>query len=227
MYQLILFDMDGTLLDSRKDIAFSTNYTLEALGFPKLSQTVIEDFVGGGLSTLLSRALLASSRLDESKPYVPLQPEDIQKYVQKAAQFFRPHYLEHCMDHSKWYPGVEEMLNKLKTKFDLGILTNKPEEFCSRILEKTNAYSYFKYVRPVIDGKPKKPDPEVVFEMLNKAGVTKEKTLLVGDSEVDGEVAERSGINWVYVSYGFGKAEPFTKTLVKKIDQFSELSFLL
>ncbi|MBX7148633.1 HAD family hydrolase [bacterium] len=187
-YKLLIFDLDGTLLDSKMDIANSTNYVRNQLGKESLSPDLIQQYVGAGVNELLEQAFSTQD------------PE----IISKAAKMFRTHYLEHCMDESMWYPGVVEALEKLKTTHILTVCTNKPKPYADKVLKVLNGGNYFKAVVAGRDGFENKPDPAGTLSLLKRFNVKPQDTLFVGDSMVDLETAQKAGIDMAFLSWGFG-----------------------
>lgn len=186
-YQAVLFDMDGTLLNTLGDLHTSVNYAMAALGCPQISMEQTQSFVGNGIPKLLERALPAAQqhRLDE------------------ALSLFLPHYKTHMDIKTKPYPGILPLLLELRdTGIKVGVVSNK-EHGAVQLLCK-------KYFPRMVDAAVgvggayvPKPDPQIVFGALEQLGVTPEKALFVGDSDVDVITAKNAGLPFLGCTWGF------------------------
>ena len=188
--RVFIFDLDGTLIDSKLDLALSVNATREKFGLGSLAHEIIFDYIGDGAPMLVRRAL------DHT--------ED-DALVAEALPFFLTYYREHMLDNTVLYPGVREALDQLATGGRvLTVLTNKPERFSKLILEGLGVAPRFRLVYGGNTFERKKPDPIGVDAILRETGATKEQALLVGDSEIDVQTARNAGVRVVGVSYGLG-----------------------
>jgi phosphoglycolate phosphatase len=191
-YQAMLFDLDGTLLDSKKDIALATNATLAHMGCDPIAEDTIYTFVGKGVRDLIRGALGKG----------PRERED------DALNFFNTYYLAHCADHSKFFRGVTGTLNDLAVRgVKLAVLTNKPQMFTDAILTALGAASQFGRVVSAEAGFPNKPDKTSACDIMASFGVTPDQTLMVGDSIVDLQTAENVGMDCALMLYGFSPRE--------------------
>jgi len=191
----ILFDLDGTLIDSVVDLADSVNYTLTKLGLPLHTTDEIRSFVGDGVQQLIRRSLgqAQMTRLDD------------------AFAIFMDHYGSHCTDNTVLYPGVAETLKKLANDYTLGILTNKSLKFTSIILHHLKVASYFKEVLGGDSLPTKKPDPAGIFSLADKWDLNpSEEILMVGDHATDIEVGRRAGCKTVFIKNGIGEKRGLT-----------------
>jgi len=190
-YDLLVFDLDGTLVDSLEDLAESVNHVLSTMSRPPLSLGVVRSYVGDGVGKLISRSLgdgVAPSELTA------------------GLGTFVEHYEANCLRHTTPYPGVSEALKALAGK-SLAVLTNKPEAMTERILDGLELRGYFGEVVGA-DGAPaKKPDPRGLLGLVERAGVAPERTLLVGDTGIDVQTARASAIHVAGVAYGFRPEE--------------------
>ena len=192
--RLIIFDLDGTLLNTIADIASATNAALLKLGYPTHSDSVIQSFVGNGIGKLLERALPEDKRTEENKNII--------------RQHFTAHYDKHNTDLSTPYPGIEEMLFTLhKAGVMLAVASNKYQIATEKLVSHYFPGIEFISVLGQRTGIPIKPDPEIVHEIMTKANVSKANTLYIGDSGVDMQTAHNSGIDAVAVSWGFRTRE--------------------
>ena len=184
----LIFDLDGTLIDSKLDLALSVNATLEHMGRPPLSHETIYRYVGNGAQMLVQRAL--------GREATPQEAES-------GLAYFLAYYREHMLDNTVTYPGVREGLELLVDR-PLAVLTNKPVRFSNWILEGLGLSRYFRYVYGGNSFEKKKPDPIGVEVLLRDLQLAPQETMMVGDSDVDVRTARNSGIWACGVSYGLG-----------------------
>jgi len=192
---VLLFDLDGTLVDSREDIAFSVNHTLNLLGHGSLSLKEVEDLVGDGVKQLLSRAM---GLVDE-------------KRLAEAVEIFLPHYKIHCVDRTHPYPEVIETLDALKG-IPMGVVTNKPQESADKTLEKLGLSHYFSVVLGGDALPVRKPAPDPLWEAWRRLNGRRGTALMVGDSPMDVFSAQGAGVLSVAMTYGFRSADELKKT---------------
>ena len=198
MIQLIIYDLDGTLIDSRRDIADAVNWTLRELGLGELPMDKVSALVGGGVAHLMRQSL---EEAGENGPKLPLE---------RSIKLFRKRYSEHLLDQTKLYPSVRKVLEFFKDRKQ-AVITNKPENFSLQILQGLGIRPYFFRVFGGDTGFPKKPAPEGLLEVLRAARVRPEEAVLVGDSAVDIETGRNAGVKTIAVTYGFGKREEIEK----------------
>ena len=187
---LVVFDLDGTLIDSRRDLADSTNDMLESYGAAALAVDRVTGMVGEGARVLVRRALAASA----------VAPAD----EDEALARFRASYDRRLLGHTRLYDGVEDMVRQCASRATVAVLTNKPEEPSRRILD---ALGLSPFVRWLIGGDSpcgRKPDPAGLRDLTARAGVTTDRALLVGDSRIDLETGRRAGVRVCAARYGFG-----------------------
>jgi phosphoglycolate phosphatase len=188
--RLLIFDLDGTLIDSRLDLVNSVNATLDHLGRPHLPHETIESYVGNGVMALIERALGFGAAGSD---------------IQCAQEFFLAYYREHMLDRTVLYPGVGEALKELRDR-DMAVLTNKPVRFSRDILKGLGVADYFRYVYGGNSFENKKPDPIGVQTLLRDFGAAPPQAMMVGDSAVDVRTARNAGIWACGVTYGLGAA---------------------
>ena len=198
---LLIFDLDGTLIESKWDIAKSVNLTLDELGLPLRTEEEIFSFVGDGVKRLL-RLSVGDDRLDR---------------YQEALRIFRGHYLSHCLDCTTFYPGVEAVLAHFAGKHK-AVATNKSLEYTSKILAGLGPH-HFAYVVGGDNGYGLKPEPGMLVHILEKLDVRPERAVLVGDSTNDINGGHNAGIKVCAVGYGMGNRE---KMLACRPDWFIE-----
>lgn len=186
--RVLMFDLDGTLIDSRLDLAHSVNATLRHMGRAELSHEAIYKLVGSGAAILVQRALGKGASEDES---------------QRGLEYFLAYYREHMLDNTVTYPGVREGLELLKER-PMAVLTNKPVKFSQAILDGLGLSRYFRVVYGGNSFGTKKPDPEGARVVLKDFQASPVEAMLVGDSEVDVRTARNAGIWCCGVSYGLG-----------------------
>lgn len=189
-YRLIAFDLDGTLVDSRRDIADAANELLERSGAVPLPEARIGRMVGEGAATLIARAFEASG---------VERPAD-------ALQRFLAIYDRRLTDHTRPYDGIAEALTVLGARATLAVLTNKPLAATRTILERLGLAEHFS-PEMVVGGDgpfPRKPDPAALRDLMRRARAESEATLLVGDSFIDWRTARAAGASVCLARYGFG-----------------------
>ncbi len=187
---LVLFDLDGTLIDSKVDIANSVNLTLGDLGLPQRSLEEIFSFVGDGVKQLL--------RLSVGEA-------NVEQYEQ-ALRIFRHHYLAHCLDSTEFYPRIWDILSLLNGR-QCAVVTNKTLEYTLKIVEGLGAIQKFSAIESPRDTSELKPDPGMLLRVLEKLDISPERALMVGDSTNDVRAAQAIGVKACAVGYGYGNRE--------------------
>ena len=189
-FKLIIFDLDGTLLDTLSDLAHSVNHALEQCGFPVHAIEAYKYFIGDGVNKLLERTL-----------------PDNQKTAQNIArlkELFLSYYDGHNTDYTEPYVGVHDLLRTLQSKgFMLAVASNKYQTATEKLVRRFFPDISFTAVFGQREGVPVKPDPAIVYDILRVAGVTAGETLYIGDSGVDMLTAANSGTTSVGVTWGF------------------------
>jgi phosphoglycolate phosphatase len=195
--KLVIFDLDGTLIDSRLDLVHSVNAALRHIGRPELPDDVIASYVGDGAPILIQRAL-GGEAVDEA-------------IVRRGLQFFLSYYREHKLDHTTVYHGVHEALAHIQ-RASLGTSNGKPRKMAvlsnkpvgpSRAIVEALRLGPFTQIYGGNSFASKKPDPEGARKLLEENGVRPEETAIIGDSHVDVETGVNAGLWTVGVSYGF------------------------
>lgn len=191
--RLLVFDLDGTLVDSRIDLANSVNAMLRNFGRHELPMDVIASYVGDGAPTLVRRALG--------------DPED-EGFLQEALLYFLAYYREHKLDFTHVYDGIPEALATIKQSSNGGprsfaVLSNKPVNPSRQIVQALGLGNFFVQVYGGNSFPTKKPDPLGVQTLLNETGSAVEETMIIGDSDIDVLTARNAGIWACGVSYGF------------------------
>jgi len=204
----IIFDLDGTLIDSKLDLIHSVNAMLGEMKRPRLAAETISGYIGHGAPQLVARALGGTVTEEELK---------------HGLQFFLGYYEEHKMDNTCAYPGVPETLTQLG-HMPMAVLTNKPERISVRILNSLGLAKYFRVIYGGNSFESKKPDPCGANKILQELGVAARESLIVGDSEVDVQTARNAGTQAAAVNYGFGVHDRTTHPADIYLDQFADLA---
>ena len=194
MMPLVVFDLDGTLVDSRQDLADSTNAMLESLGAPPLHLERVVMMVGEGARVLVQRALQAAG--------LPAEGADLDAALQRFHECYRARLLAT----TRPYPGINEMLGEVAPLASLAMLTNKPLAPSQKLVDAFGWNSVFVRVIGGDGDVPRKPDPKGLQQLMTIADAGPESTMLVGDSMVDVETARNAGVAMCVVQYGFGQA---------------------
>jgi phosphoglycolate phosphatase len=192
--KVVIFDLDGTLIDSSQDLANSVNATLGNYGRPELSLEQIARYIGDGAPTLVRRSL---GFRDDHK----VSPAD-EEFIEDALVFFLDYYHEHKLDFTYVYAGVIEALSALKSSRTFSILTNKPVNPARAIAEHLGLAPHFASIYGGNSFATKKPHPLGVHTILRESGCTREQSVIIGDSHVDVLTARNAGIFSIGVTYG-------------------------
>lgn len=192
--ELIIFDLDGTLIDSRIDIANSVNHTLKRLGLNPLDEKIITSYVGDGVRKLVERVLMPSNA----------------HLFDKGLTVFLEYYSEHLLDNTFFFPGVIETLRFFSHK-KMAVISNKLENLSIKTLKGLGVDRYFKSILGGDSLEKKKPNPEPVLKVLDALNIKKEKAIIVGDSPLDIEAGKSAGILTCGVTYGFKEKDEIVK----------------
>jgi phosphoglycolate phosphatase len=192
--KLVIFDLDGTLIDSRLDLVHSVNAAIRHIGKPELPEHLIASYVGDGAPALIQRAL-GGETVDEA-------------LIRKGLAFFLTYYRDHKLDHTTLYEGIETALSQVRNSGNgvprkMAVLTNKPVNPSRAIVEALGLKPYFSQVYGGNSFEIKKPDPEGARKLLSESGVRPEQAAIVGDSHTDIETGHNAGLWTVGVTYGF------------------------
>ncbi len=196
-YRAVIFDLDGTLLNTLDDLAASTNFALSNMGYPIRSQSEIRSFVGNGVAKLIERAV----------------PEGTSsEMTEKTLAVFKEHYAVHCEDQTAPYEGITELLDTLLENGKiLAVVSNKLDSAVSVLCKK-----YFGDRMSVTvgdrEGIRKKPFPDSVDEVLQRLHIKRENAVYIGDSDVDIETAKNAGLDGISVTWGFRDLEVLIDT---------------
>jgi phosphoglycolate phosphatase len=184
----LIFDLDGTLIDSAADLAISVNASLDYLRREPLTHDEIFSYVGRGAAELIRRALGANGTAAEAE---------------EGLRYFLEYYRAHMLDHTAPYPGVHEALRELAA-YPMAVLTNKPVRFSRAILEGLHLAHFFQHVYGGNSFERKKPDAQGMGVLLGEMGVGPREAIMIGDSDVDVQTARNAGTWACGVTYGFG-----------------------
>lgn len=192
--KLVIFDLDGTLIDSRLDLVHSVNAALRHIGRPELPEAVIASYVGDGAPVLIKRAL-GSETVDEA-------------LIRKGLEYFLSYYRAHKLDHTTVYTGIPEALSAIQKSSNgvprqLAVLSNKPVVPSRVIVDALGLGQFFSQVYGGNSFSTKKPDPEGALKLLAEYGVQPQHAAIVGDSHVDVNTGRNAGIVTIGVTYGF------------------------
>ena len=203
-YKSVFFDLDGTLIDTLEDIAASMNKALKLRGFPELPTGDYRDKVGWGINRLAYLCIPEGER----------KPETVDLVASCAAEF----YAETPLLYSRPYPGILELLSVLKhRKIRMSVITNKPDPVAQKVLASLFPADTFECVRGEIMGSPRKPDPACVWEVLVDLDLMPSSIIIMGDSEIDMEMATASGCYALGVSWGYRSRDTIEKAGARKI----------
>lgn len=196
--RLIVFDLDGTLVDSRRDLAESANQLIRECGGTPLSEETVGQLVGAGVRHWVPRALAAAG---------------VRSVPPQALERFISIYETRLLVHTRAYPGWPETLAQLAETAELAVLTNKLQQATVKILEGLGLARFFTQVGGVGGSYPPKPAPEGLQALMARAGATPAETLLVGDSAVDAQTARNAGVRLCLARYGYGFVEMLPEAL--------------
>ena len=186
---LLIFDLDGTLIDSRLDLADSVNATRRYMDLGPIDNELVFSYVGNGAPVLMRRAL---------------GPEASDADVARALDYFIRYYSQHCLDHTALYPGVREALDLFRERgARMAVLTNKPVRISGYIVRGLGLGDHFFRIYGGNSFEQKKPDPIGIETLLTETGLARERAVMVGDSAVDIRTARNAGIQSCGVLYGF------------------------
>ena len=192
MKKLLIFDLDGTILNTLDDLAASTNYALRRHGLPERTLTQVRAFVGNGIGKLIERAV----------------PEDCSEAVRKAVlESFSSHYKKHAADKTRPYDGILEVLKELKELgCQMAVVSNKAD-FAVHSLCEHYFPGIFTFVIGEQEGIRRKPAPDSVYAVLEQLNTEKKDAVYIGDSEVDAMTAQNAGVDLIAVEWGFRDRE--------------------
>jgi phosphoglycolate phosphatase len=207
---LLIFDLDGTLIDSKLDLAHAANATRRHMGMPPLENERVYSYVGNGAPVLIRRVLGA---------------EATEAQVEEALEFFLEYYRDHMLDYTVLYPGVREALNGLReAAVRMAVLTNKPVRISRAIVDGLGVGEHFQQVYGGNSFDFKKPNPIGIETLIKEYGAARDRTMMVGDSSVDIQTARNAQVKSCGVTYGF---QPETLAIVPPdllVDRMEDLA---
>jgi phosphoglycolate phosphatase len=213
-FKTIIFDLDGTIVDTMADISRAINYGLAARGFPEYPEDDLYFAVGWGWRNLCTRCLPPESQDEET--------------VQKLYDTSFAYYAEHPVDFSRPYPGIPELIADLKQKkIQTAVLSNKLHPLTMRVIQTLFPAGSFELVFGERQGVPRKPDPQAVWDILLELDSSPRETIFVGDSELDIETAKAADCHSVGVSWGFREREALEQAGADRIVTLPEEIFEL
>lgn len=214
-YDLVIFDLDGTLLNTIGDLAASVDYVMRSRNLPDHSDAEYRSMVGGGIKRLVERALPAALAQDES-------------YVEECVTQFRRYYVDNIDRHTTPYEGICELLRKLRSRgIAVAVASNKFQHGTERLVAKFFADIDFIAIEGNREGEPLKPDPRIIEKIINIAKADKQRTIMVGDSGIDIRTAQAANIASIGVAWGFRFADELyaagATTVVSTCDELQTL----
>jgi len=214
MKRLVIFDLDGTVLNTIADLGNSTNYALAKLGYPTYDIPSYRFRVGNGINKLFERSLPEGEKTEVN--------------VMRVRKWFLEHYDVHCTDETRPYPGIPELLHYLQDKrMAIAIASNKYQKATSKLINHFYGDIHFTAVMGQLDEKKKKPNPAVVYEIMEMARVYRDEVLYIGDSGVDMETALNAGVTSCGVTWGFRPVNELQvfhpDFIVNKVSEIKEL----
>jgi phosphoglycolate phosphatase len=200
---LVVFDLDGTLIDSAPDLCAAVAAALGEVGLPPHNVDAIRRMIGEGQRVLIERAVSRAGGTGQVD-------------VDDVLRRFRRYYSEHLVVTTTLYPGARELLDALShhARLPLALATNKPGAWARRIIEHFGLLPYFHSIDHVLgedDVGARKPDPRLLLTHCERLGIAPEQTLLVGDSAIDWQTAQRAGCQFAYCTFGFGDSDTLTE----------------
>lgn len=211
-YKLVIFDLDGTLLDTLDDLSAAVNHAMQQRGFPLHTRDEYMKMVGHGARNLMSQAL-------------PMEHKDDEALIDAALADFRTYYNAHIDVYTKPFPGIQELIAALHQKgVMLAVASNKFQEGTEHLIKEFFPEIPFVAVLGNRQGFPLKPDPEVVGEVLRKAGISQDQAVMVGDSDTDMETAANGGIQGIAVNWGYREMNEWGH--VDNVEELHKILFL-
>ncbi|MBO7261765.1 MAG: HAD family hydrolase [Alistipes sp.] len=211
-YDIVIFDLDGTLLNTIGDLAASVDYVMRSRNLPEHTDAEYRQMVGGGIKRLVERALPAELAANE-------------EYVDECVAQFRRYYVDNIDRHTVPYEGMCELLADLQRGgVKLAVASNKFQHGTDRLVSKFFSDIDFVAVEGNREGAPLKPDPQIVTGILSRAGIAPERAVMIGDSGIDIRTAQAAGIDSIGVAWGFRFAEELYEAGAQRVvSQVEEL----
>ena len=204
----VIFDLDGTILDTLQDLKNAVNHGLNFYNLPKKDLEFVRKAIGNGTTVLIQRCTPSSLSCEERNA---------------VFNVFKTYYLEHYADYTKPYPGIKELLEKLYGKAHLAVVSNKDNDLTNKIIRKEFG-NLFDIVQGSYLDHPKKPDPYLINKIIKENNINKEDCLYVGDTNVDKESATNASLSYLLVNYGYRTKEELEKmcpedTTISTVDE--------
>ena len=204
----LIFDLDGTILDTLVDLKNAVNHALNYFKLPKKDLEFVRKAIGNGTTVLIKRCT-PSSLTDDDR--------------QKVFDAFKAYYLSHYDDFTKPYPGIKEMLIQLKGKVTLAVVSNKDNDLTNKIINKEYP-GLFDIIQGSYLDHPKKPDPYLINKIIKENNIDKDNCIYIGDTNVDKESATNVGLPYLLVNYGYRTKEELEKmcpndTTISSVDE--------
>ena len=204
----VIFDLDGTILDTLQDLKNAVNHGLNFYNLPEKDLEFVRKAIGNGTTVLIQRCTPSSLSDDERL---------------KVFNVFKSYYLEHYADYTKPYPGIKELLEKLHGQVRLAVVSNKDNDLTNKIIKKEFG-NLFDIIQGSYLDHPKKPDPYLITKIIKENNINKEDCLYVGDTNVDKESASNVGLPYLLVNYGYRTKEELEKmcpedTTISTVDE--------
>jgi phosphoglycolate phosphatase len=207
---LLIFDLDGTLIDSRQDLADAGNAARVHMGMPPLADERVWSYVGNGAPVLVRRLLGADAT---------------ESQFEEALEFFLEYYRDHMLDNTRLYPGVQEALDRLRESgVTMTVLTNKPVRVSRAILDGLGVGSHFRQVYGGNSFEFKKPHPIGIETLMTECGTGRERTMMVGDSSVDVQTARNAHVQSCGVTYGLQPESLISVPPDLKVERMEDLA---
>ena len=188
VFNCYIFDLDGTLIDTRKDLTTAVNILRRSYNLPPIDVKTVTSMVGDGIKKLVERSISEAGKVD----------------IEKALQIFNEAYSKHLLDNTHAYQGILDVLENLKNSGKkIAVNTNKADKFAIEILKKLGMYSYFDIIIGGDSVSRKKPDPEGIFTIIENLKVDVSESLMIGDGKNDIIASKKAGIKSAYVMYGY------------------------
>ena len=211
-YRLVMFDLDGTILNTLEDLTDSVNTVLQKHGFPTHGIDAVRTFVGKGIFTLIKKAVPANT--DKEK-------------LNAVFEEFKLHYAAHCADKTKPYNGITDLLLELRRAGVLTAVVSNKADFAVKELVDRYFHGLFDLAVGEKEGVPKKPAPDSALAVMRSLGCTASESVYIGDSDVDVATAKNAGLDGIFVTWGFRPSELLracgAKTLVSTPDEIAKL----
>ena len=214
MYQLAIFELDGTLVNSVADLANAVNHGLTEMHYPTHPLDAFYHFVGNGVKKLCERALPAEAAPSETE---------------QLLEHFNRYYHTHCLDCTRPYDGIPSVIEQLRANgIRLAVASNKTQSFVETIVTHLFGAAQFDWILGSSDTRPKKPAPDILTEIITASGAAPKQTILIGDSDVDIQTAKNAAIDSIGCTWGFRGREELKKAgAVYLAEQPSELLSIL